>query len=222
MNYDISIDTSTCTHTEHTLKKLNAHYPTQLISPYNEIQKRIPVVLNAQYKNPSNMRLDAPNFFSCSSLVSYLYRGIYIPSISIDKYLYVKNLKNIPQPKNKNDCVYGDMVFTNTGKGNIYYESVEYIPGTKIPEGIDHVGMYLTEDTVIHASRANPHGIEIQSYEKFLEISGTCVGYGRLVKNIHEPRYCISIPINADIFSTHKKGADLYFHTQKHILEIIN
>ena len=49
-------------------------------------------VIGAQYKNPSSMSVDAPGYFSCSSLVSYLYKGVWMPSISIDKYVFSKKI----------------------------------------------------------------------------------------------------------------------------------
>ena len=64
------------------------------------------------------MRVDAPNAFSCSSLISYLYEGIYMPSISIDKYLYTKGAGN--EIKNDNDLKFGDLVFINTGEVKNY------------------------------------------------------------------------------------------------------
>jgi phenylalanyl-tRNA synthetase beta chain len=76
------------------------------ISAKENIENLMKEVIGKPYKNPSIMREDAPNYFSCSSLVSYLYEGVYMPSISIDKYLYTKD-ENI----NRDDLIFGDFIF---------------------------------------------------------------------------------------------------------------
>lgn len=100
----------------------------------------------ATYKNPSSMREDAPRDFSCSSFVSFLFSGVWQPSISIDKYVY-------GTPISKEDATWGDLVFSNTGEGKIRYESVGFLPGTKVESGIDHVGVYVGDGKVTHISK---------------------------------------------------------------------
>ena len=112
------------------------------------IEKRIKEATTAVYKNPSSMRADVPNAFSCSSLMSFLYNGIWQPSISIDKYVYGEKIE-------EKDLVWGDLIFSNTGEGRIYFESVSFLPGTKVEGGIDHVGMYVGEGKVLHISKAH-------------------------------------------------------------------
>lgn len=74
------------------------------------------------------------------------------PSISIDKYVYGEK---ITEP------VFGDLVFSNTGEGRIYNESVDFLSGTPVVSGIDHVGMCLGNGKVFHISeRTNAPVIE--------------------------------------------------------------
>lgn len=108
------------------------------------VEEKLAIAASATYKNPSSVRTDAPNFFSCSSLMSFIFSGIWQPSISIDKYVYGEK---VAEPK------WGDLVFSNTGEGKIRYESVDFLPSTKVTEGIDHVGLYVGDGKVTHISK---------------------------------------------------------------------
>ena len=177
---------------ENIFKRFNFNF--KYISAKENIEALIKNVLGKPYKNPSSMREDAPDAFSCSSLISYLYEGVYMPSISIDKYLYTKDLaKNI---KEKTDLRFGDLVFINTGKiktTGIYFEGKEYRKGEKVEKGIDHLGMYLGENKILHSSSELAKGTDIESFEEFLK-RGEFVGYGRVLENIEEERFVVTIP----------------------------
>jgi phenylalanyl-tRNA synthetase beta subunit len=130
------------------------------------------------------MREDSPLAFSCSSLVSYLFSGIWQPSISIDKYVYSEKVAQV-------DAKWGDLVFSNTGNGSIRYESVAFLPGTKVPEGIDHVGVYVGEGKVTHISNAtNKVVTELVATSKQF---GEKVLYGRIA-DVDEMRFFVTIP----------------------------
>jgi hypothetical protein len=150
------------------------------------LRETIPVCMDAVYKKPSSMRTDAPGAFSCSSFISYLYTqaGVWMPSLSIDKYVF-----GLPVPKE--DLKFGDLIFSNTGEGLIRTETAEYKPGTKVPEGIDHVGMFLEDNKVLHASKTiGKVGIEkITESENFRNI----IGYKRMA-DIGEKRFVVLIP----------------------------
>ncbi|OHB15822.1 MAG: hypothetical protein A2431_01000 [Candidatus Zambryskibacteria bacterium RIFOXYC1_FULL_39_10] len=150
------------------------------------LKETIPLCLNAVYKNPSSMRFDAPNAFSCSSLISYLYTqaGVWMPSLSIDKYVY-------GTPITKEELKFGDLVFSNTGIGKIRFETVEYLPGTKVPEGVDHVVFYLGNDEILHATKR--YGGVVKEYLKNLENISKIVGFRR-VANIDEERFVVIVP----------------------------
>lgn len=150
----------------------------------NVIAKHLQTVSSATYKNPSSMREDAPQVFSCSSLVSYLFAGIWQPSISIDKYVYGEKVSQA-------DARWGDLVFSNTGDGSIRYESVSFLPGTKVPEGVDHVGVYVGNGNVVHISKATNKVVTeaVATSKQF----GEKVLYGRIV-DVDEMRFFVASP----------------------------
>ncbi len=165
----------------------SAHLPHELVRPIDAIKEGVVQTLGKAYKNPSSMRFDAPNAFSCSSFVSYLYTkaGIFMPSISIDKLAY-------GMPTTKDELHYGDLVFSNSGEGKIYTETIEYKKGIAFPEGVDHVGMYVGEGNMLHASKTNMAVIEesLESARSFQHI----VGYRRMCEDLNEPRFVVRIP----------------------------
>jgi phenylalanyl-tRNA synthetase beta subunit len=147
-----------------------------------------------KYLNPSNMRQDAPHAFSCSSLISYLYNGIYMPSISIDKYLYTRDLAC--DIRSIEDLKFGDLIFINTGEvkvTGIYYEGKEYKKGERVEAGVDHLGMYVGDGKVLHASSKLQNSVEAEDIKLFLE-RGVLVGYGRVFSNLDEKRYYVEVP----------------------------
>lgn len=166
-----------------TLSQLS--FPYEVIVPRTYITNTYPTLIGAGYKNPSSMREDAPHVFSCSSLVSYLYKGVWMPSLSIDKYVFSKKIT-------KNELFFGDLVFTNTNEGKIRYESVEFLRGTKVQEGIDHVAMYIGDNKVLHATKVKGMVVE-ESLEEHLK-TRIIVGYGRILEDLDEERYVIRVP----------------------------
>lgn len=165
---------------------LKERFEYKKIKVEDTLRETILACMDAVYKNPSSMRIDAPGAFSCSSLISYLYTqaGVWMPSLSIDKYVF-------GVPVQKEDLKYGDLVFSNTGNGRIRYETVEWLPGTKVPEGVDHVGMYLGGNEVLHAAKKFG-GVNVETLEDFNNTS-KIVGYRR-VADIKEERFVVSIP----------------------------
>lgn len=170
-------------HITKTLERLS--FPYEVITPHEYITEVYPTLVGAGYKNPSSMREDAPGMFSCSSLVSYLYKGIWMPSLSIDKYVFSKKITEA-------ELTFGDCVFANTGEGAIRFESVEFLRGTKVPEGIDHVGMYVGDGKVLHASKRTGM-VAVQSMDEF-KSGRAIVGFGRIADDLHEKRYVVRVP----------------------------
>lgn len=134
------------------------------------------------YKNPSSMRQDAPQMFSCSSLMSFIFSGIWQPSISIDKYVYGEK---VTEPK------WGDLVFSNTGEGRIRYESVAFLPGTKVESGIDHVGLYTGEGNATHISKRTGKVVTETIAGSPSFASG--VVYARMI-DVDEERFFVTVP----------------------------
>ncbi len=166
-----------------TLTRLS--FPYEVIVPHEYITTTYPALIGAGYKNPSSMREDAPHLFSCSSLVSYLYKGIWMPSLSIDKFVFSKRIT-------REELRFGDLIFTNTNEGVIRYESVEFMRGTKVPEGVDHVAMYCGDGVVIHATKVKGMVVK-ESLDTFVN-GRNIVGYGRVVDDLYEKRYVVRVP----------------------------
>lgn len=167
---------------EDTLNRLGFSY--EYVRLRTRIEKRMESVKGAVYKRVSSMREDAPNAFSCSSLVSYLYNGVWQPSISIDKYVY-------GEPVSAQNAMWGDFVFSNTGEGSIRYETVEFMPGTKVEHGIDHVGLYLGDGKVFHISQKSNSPC-VEDVETSLSF-GKNVLYARMA-DVDEGRFFLTIP----------------------------
>lgn len=160
-------------------------FPYELVTPLDYIKSTYKTLIGAGYKNDASMRHDAPAIFSCSSLISYLYKGIWMPSISIDKFVFSKKIT-------KDQLGFGDLIFANTGEGIIRHESVEFLRGTKVEEGVDHVGMYVGDNKVLHATKVKGMVVE-ESLEEF-EVGRKIVGYGRISENLEEERYVVRVP----------------------------
>ncbi|MEA4910492.1 Phenylalanine--tRNA ligase beta subunit [bioreactor metagenome] len=171
---------------ENILQRFDFDY--KYISTKENLELLIKEVLNKPYKNPTSMREDAPNAFSCSSLISYIYEGVYMPSLSIDKYLYTKG-----ETINKDNLKFGDLIFRNSENGKIYYEGIEYKKGEKVEEGVDHVGMYVGEGKILHSSKDLADGTEIEDLEEFFK-KGKIIGFGKVLKDLEEKRFVVSVP----------------------------
>lgn len=148
------------------------------------VEEKMKEAESATYRNPSRMREDAPQQFSCSSFVSFLYSGVWQPSISIDKYAYCEKVEEGKQ-------VWGDLVFSNTGEGTIRYETIQFLPGTKVPSGIDHVGIYVGEGKVMHISKRT-NAVVVEEIASSPSFAGGVL-YGRLV-NVDEERLFVQVP----------------------------
>lgn len=165
------------------LRKLNFKNEKIVTSEY--ISQNFESLIGKEYKNPSSMRVDAPEYFSCSSLVSYLFRGIWMPSLSIDKYVFGKKVT-------EEDLAFGDLIFANSGEGLIRYDSIEFMRGTKVPAGIDHVGIYLGDDKILHATKRSGE-VVLESLSHF-KSGRTVTGYARVAEDLAEERFLINIP----------------------------
>ncbi len=131
------------------------------INPVKNALKLAKSLTGKPYKYGASVTFDAPREFDCSSFTSYIFAhsGVSIPRMVIDQYFY-------GEPVDERDAKPGDLVFSNSGKGKIHYESKEFMKGRKIKEGVDHVGIYLGKGKVIHASRYNADGVAIEDLKK--------------------------------------------------------
>ncbi len=162
-------------------------YPWKKVSPREEIVRRARELIGVPYKYGASVSFDAPSAFDCSSFTAYVYAqaGIGIPRISIDQYVY-------GEPITLEELQPGDLIFFNTHAGTIHTESKEFLKGTSVPAGIDHVGICVEDKKVLHASMTAQSVIE-EPLDEIISRGVDMVGYGT-VKDVTRDRYVISVP----------------------------
>lgn len=180
----------------------------KIIDPTKQLVASVKSVIGKPYKRGASVLHDSPDAFDCSSLVSWaaVEAGFSIPRVSIDQYVYSKRI-------NQKDLRIGDLIFANTQEivhtdGSYFSkvlerevkeeairtETLEFMPGTKVPEGVDHVGIYVGDNKVVHSSSKNG-GVreeDINTSRSFQNI----IGYGRIINDEGE-RFIIEIPDNS-------------------------
>jgi phenylalanyl-tRNA synthetase beta subunit len=143
--------------------------------------------VGAPYHLGSSVRYDAPTTFDCSSFTSWLYvhSGVGIPRMSIDQYVFSKRIE-------AGDLQVGDLIFANNDIDKVYTSSIEFLPGTAVPSGINHVGIYIGGGNVAHATSMYGKVVieNLGTSPRFVHT----VGYGRVVENPKEERYVVTIP----------------------------
>ncbi len=178
---------TTCSHeeVEGYFKRLGFEY--RYIRPLENVLALAPTLVGVPYKLGASVLGDAPNLFDCSSFTAYLFgmSGVMIPRMSVDQYVF-------GAPIDALDAKVGDLVFANTGTEPIHRESKEFMKGTPVPEGVDHVGLYLGDGMVIHSSRYNEKGIEIHKLAESPSFKNI-VGYRRIISD-DDPRFVVVIP----------------------------
>jgi phenylalanyl-tRNA synthetase beta subunit len=149
----------------------------EIINSRQNILKYAQDAIGKPYMYGASVLFDAPNTFDCASLTAYVYSmgGIALPRISIDQYVFAKPVsRDLAQP--------GDLIFANTGntiQHGIWYESKEFLAGTKVPKGVDHVGIYLGDNQVLHANSKTGdvavESLDTSEYFKDIRGFGTCI-----------------------------------------------
>jgi len=167
--------------------KLGFEY--EIVKPAEKIVDSAQLLLGKKYKWGASVSYDSPELFDCSSFASYLFSraGIVLPRITIDQFAYGTEIS-------KEEILPGDLVFANTRdlKHVIYYETQEFLPHTKVEHGVDHVGIYLGDNKIIHATELNDAGVIVENLdqsERFKNI----VGYRRYY-NHNENQFVVKIP----------------------------
>jgi len=130
------------------------------INPLKNILKLAKSLIGKPYKYGASVTFDAPNYFDCSSFVSYVFAhsGVQIPRMTIDQYFFGK-------PVEMKDIKPGDVIFFNSKNGEIHYESKDFMKGLKEKKGIDHCGIYLGNGKIIHAAKSK-NRIIIEDFKK--------------------------------------------------------
>jgi phenylalanyl-tRNA synthetase beta subunit len=155
------------------------------VKPIDEVLKLAPSLIDIPYKSGASVTYEAPKVFDCSGFITYLFRefGVSIPRISVDQYIFGK-------PVEEKDLIPGDAIYSNTEEGLIHYETKEFLPGTKVPEGVDHCGIYLGDGKIIHCTGSFEKVVveELNKSKRFEHISG----FRRMSEN--EERFVITVP----------------------------
>jgi phenylalanyl-tRNA synthetase beta subunit len=143
-------------------------------------------LVGTPHKIAASLSYDAPRCFDCSTLTAYIYAhgGISIPRITVDQLFFGQEI-------DEKDLTPGDLIFSNRKEGDIWYESVDYLKGSKFEAGIDHVGIYMGGGYVIHSSRYTDKVVKelLSESDNFKNI----VGYRRIVED-NEMRFAVRVP----------------------------
>ena len=155
-------------------------------NPREKIVARAKELIGAAYVPVGTVQFDAPARFSCSSLVNYVYieAGVALPSISVDQYAYGTSVT-------LEELLPGDLIFANTGEGAIHMKTVDWMPGKEVHEGVDHVGIFLGDNNVIHATRTKGE-VVIETISESASFKNI-VGYRRILE-IDTPRTIVIVP----------------------------
>lgn len=174
------------------IKTLGFEYE-HIEDPRKIIEKRAKELVETPYFYGASVRFDAPDKFDCSGFAAYLYleAGIKIPRISVDQYVFGEEVS-------LDALEVGDLIFSVNEGSQVYYESIEWMKGTKVPEqGIDHVGVYVGDGMIAHASRYNKSvgadgGVIIEKLsdsQRFKNITGA-----RRIPATKEERFSVVAP----------------------------
>ncbi|MBI5798611.1 MAG: C40 family peptidase [Candidatus Yonathbacteria bacterium] len=174
------------------LERLGFEYK-KITRPREVIVSRAKELVGTPYFYGASVRFDAPAKFDCSGFSAYLYleAGIKIPRISVDQYVF-------GQEVSIDALEAGDLIFSVNEGSQIYHESIEWMKGTKVPkQGIDHVGVYVGDGMIAHASRYNKSvgedgGVLIEKLAespRFKNITGA-----RRMPGVKEERFSVTAP----------------------------
>jgi len=167
------------------LNKLNFEYEV-VENPREKVLEDAKKYLGVLYKFGASVMFDSPDAFDCSGFVCFIHAhsGKILPRVSVDQYVFGKEIS-------KGNALPGDLVFGNSGEGEIRKKTLEFLPGTPVPEGVDHVGIYLGENQVLHSSRYNEKGVEVTELEGNKSF-GEIIGYRSYFED--EKRFAVTVP----------------------------
>lgn len=179
----------------------------KISNPREVIVAKARSVIGAPYKRTARIRFDTPESFNCSSLSAWCAieagYSFGVARIAIDQFVYL-------DPVDEKELQPGDLVFTNTGEvrvqdsmmysnvldamvkdESIRTKTLEFLPGTDIGHGVDHVGVYAGDGKIIHTSSQTGTVVE-----EMLAESSTFAGerWGRRVVSEDETRFSVTVP----------------------------
>lgn len=188
---------------ERVFERLGWQY--EIVDPLPRVLSLAPSFAGVPYKFGASVSYDAPRFFDCSSFTAYLFQnaGLSLPRMTVDQYVATEEVK-------KDNLSAGDIVFaltpstdgtefTRLSDGAVvrsegaHSVSCEYMPGTPIPGGVNHCGLYLGEGRVIHASGKWHKGEVVVETLSESPAFANIRGYRR-VRGIDSRRFVVTLP----------------------------
>jgi len=188
--------------TEDILSRLGFSY--EKVSPTEKVIEVARNLEGVPYKYGASILYDAPHAFDCSSFVAYCFAqaGVSIPRVSVDQYVY-------GEPVEEKDMQPCDVIFAvgeSSKEGTFVriadgkevtehvakYKSVEYMPGTEVPEGVSHCGLYLGDGMVAHAEGNGGAGKVVIESLKESKSFKNIVGVRRMTGDAL--RYAVTVP----------------------------
>jgi phenylalanyl-tRNA synthetase beta subunit len=163
---------------ENILQRLG--FAFEKVHPLEYILELSKKFVDTPYRYGASVSYDAPKEFDCSSFISYIFMhaGIQIPRDSIDQFLYA-------EPIEEKELQPGDLIFGKGGKPHIT---------EAVPQGIGHVGLYLGDGNVTHASGDPDNKVIIEAYARAPKFTGDMFrGFGRIPK-LADERFVVTIP----------------------------
>ena len=168
------------------------------VNPQERIVEVVIAALGKPYVYGASTRFDAPDEFDCSSLVAYAcsLAGLSSPRISIDQFGWSERV-------GADDLQPGDLVFSQIDGRDApkppRYATVEFLPDTPIDQlgapaemGIDHVGIYIGNGEVLHATMRGGGFVKREPLAGSGQFKNI-VGYGR-VSPLGETRVVATVP----------------------------
>jgi len=182
--------------------KKHAGFKWQRVNPRETVLAVSQKLENKSYKYGSSVSYDSPNVFDCGSFTNYVYiqSGLILPRMAQDQFIFGREIDD-------GDALPGDLVFSSTkSDGNVEHidrldfdqtrttkQTIEFMPGTKLENSVDHVGIYLGGGKVIHASpRKHKEKVVVENIDESLTFKDV-VGYRRIIES-NEERYVVLIP----------------------------
>ncbi len=179
-------------------------YTWSMVNPREIILTLARQLVGVPYKYASSVLYDAPRTFDCSSFINYLYvqSGVALPRITADQFVFGQSIE-------KDELKPGDLIFSQSSSSDEEKEftfiatgekmrqkvkhtkTFEFLPGTDVPGGVDHLGLYAGDNKVIHSSSASRGVVEesLGETKAFQNI----VGYRRMLQS-EESRFVVVVP----------------------------
>ncbi len=179
-------------------------FPHETVKPVDAVLARARELVGVPYVYGASVSYDAPRSFDCSGFVSYLYAcaGVALPRMAVDQFVFGREVS--PAKRAPGDIIFSRgsdseaRQFTRVSDGVLVEQEVlqtesrEFLPGTKVPGGVSHCGVYLGDGKVAHAFRSKGSGgvtvEDVATSDSFKNI----VGYRRVAEN--EERFVITVP----------------------------